>query len=139
MRKNKPQVVFLMETKQKQKYMERKRQALQFDEAWYVVPIGKSGGLALWWKKEVAINIISSSKNIIHTKVESNNPTFPAFITFVYGPPVECERMLIWNQLRRIAQGMSSSWLYVGDFNELLSQQEKLGGNPHAFRRILNF
>lgn len=46
-RKIRPQVVFLMETKQQWRYMENKRKALNFEEAWYVAPEGKSGGLAL--------------------------------------------------------------------------------------------
>ena len=104
--------------------MERKRLSMNFDEAWYVSPAGKSGGLALWWKHEVSISIISSSKNIIRTKVESSIHSFPSYITFIYGPPVDNEKMLVWNQIRGIAQYMSSSWLCVGDFNEIMSQEE---------------
>ena len=54
-RKEKPQIVFLMETKQQEKYMESKRRLMMFEEAWYVNPVGKSGGLALWWKEEVGV------------------------------------------------------------------------------------
>lgn len=47
-RKINPQLVFIMETKQKTSYMEKKKRAMGFEEAWYVPPEGKSGGLALW-------------------------------------------------------------------------------------------
>ena len=138
-RKERPQIVFLMETKQKRKFLERKRRALNFEEAWYVDPIGLGGVLALWWKENVVVNIISSSRNVIHTKIDSVSPNFPDYITFIYGPPIENERMLIWDQLRRMASSIVGSWLCVGDFNDLLSQGEKMGGNPHVLRRILNF
>lgn len=138
-RKEKPQLVFLMETKKQINFLDRKRRAFGFDEGWYVNPIGKSGGLALWWTNEVKVNIISSSKNIIHTKIESLAVSLPAYITFLYGPPVEQERNGIWDKLRAIARYMSEPWLCIGDFNEILSQSEKWGGNPHTLRRVINF
>lgn len=119
--------------------MEKKRSLLKFDEAWYVPPERRASGLALWWTGEVIVNIINSSKNLIHTKVESANHKLPEYISFVYGPPIEKDRMPLWNRLRGIASNMSGTWLCVGDFNELLSQSEKLGGNPYVLRRVVNF
>lgn len=49
------------------------------------------------------------------------------------------DRMLVWDQVRTIASLMNESWLCIGDFNDLLSQGDKLGGNPHVIRRVLNF
>ena len=45
-----PDVVFLMETKNKSRKLEGMRQKLRFDEGVYVEPEGLSEGLALWWK-----------------------------------------------------------------------------------------
>ena len=112
---------------------------MNFEEAWYVHPEGKSGGLTLWWHEDVFVDVLSSSKNIIHTKVSSLTHCLPEYISFVYGPPVEADRTQVWTQLRHIASTMSGTWMCVGDFNELLSQNDKWGGNPHVLRRIINF
>ena len=88
-RKARPQLVFLMETKQQEKFLERKRRSMEFEESWYVSPMGKSGGLALWWKEDLTVNILSSSKNVIHTKLECVTASMPSYVSFIYGPPVE--------------------------------------------------
>lgn len=93
----------------------------------------------MWWTHEVVVNIISSSKNIIHTKIDSLNVAMPEYATFIYGPLVKHDRLAIWNKLSDLANHMTGSWLCIGDFNELLSQSEKWGGNPHTLRRVLNF
>ncbi|XP_054820613.1 uncharacterized protein LOC129319527 [Prosopis cineraria] len=56
-KKNKPQIVFLMETKQNRSYLERISRRCGFDEYWYVDPVGRSGGLALWWCEGIFIDI----------------------------------------------------------------------------------
>lgn len=132
-----PLIVFLMETKQQSSFMERKRRLVNYEEAWYVEPEGKLGGLTLWWHDNIRVNVISSSRNLIHTLVETDDQCL--YISFIYGPPIEGDRMRVWNQIRTIATSMVDSWLCVGDFNDLISQSEKMGGNPRIFRRILNF
>lgn len=138
-RKERPQIVFLIETKQHEVVLERIRRRCGFDEAWYVPPVGKSGGLALWWMEDIGVNIINSSKNVINTRIVSSHDQFPAYITFICGPPVEGKRMKVLDQVRLLVRGMAETWLYVGDFNDLLFQNDKQGGNPHVIRRVLNF
>ncbi|KAH7865092.1 hypothetical protein Vadar_002098 [Vaccinium darrowii] len=58
-------VVFLMETKNNRNTLDRFRKRLQFPNSCYVDPIGLSGGLALWWKDEVDVEVRWKSKNII--------------------------------------------------------------------------
>ena len=137
--RNKPQLVFLMETKQKRRKVRKARRKCGFDEEWIVDPVGRSGGLALWWMEDVVVNILFSSKNIIHTCISSSSVDTPAYVTFIYGPPDEHERNLCWQEVRRIARSINDSWLCVGDYNDILFQDEKLGGNPRAMRKLLNF
>ncbi|KAK4268822.1 hypothetical protein QN277_022056 [Acacia crassicarpa] len=137
--KKKPHVVFLMETKQKPGYVRKIRRRCGFEEEWLVNPVGKSGGLALWWSDILTVNILFSSPNIIHTSVMSATLSTPSYITFIYGPPDEEERRLCWQEVRKISKNIATSWLCVGDFNEILAQDEKSGGLPRAWRKILNF
>ncbi|KAF7131646.1 hypothetical protein RHSIM_Rhsim09G0090900 [Rhododendron simsii] len=56
-RKNRPSIIFLMETKNHKAKMEAIRRNLMFDESSYVEPEGFSGGLALWWTKDVEVDV----------------------------------------------------------------------------------
>ncbi|PWA82942.1 hypothetical protein CTI12_AA174550 [Artemisia annua] len=49
-RVHRPDIVFLMETKNKEKKLESIRRSTYFDGHFYVNPVGFSGGLALWWR-----------------------------------------------------------------------------------------
>ncbi|KAK4255495.1 hypothetical protein QN277_008493 [Acacia crassicarpa] len=137
--RKKPHLVFLMETKQKARYVRKIRRRCGFDEEWIVDPIGKSGGLALWWSEVLTVNILFSSANIIHTSVMSPALSTPSYITFIHGPTDEGDRLLCWQEVRRISTNITTSWLCLGDFNDILAQEEKCGGLPKAWRKILNF
>ncbi|KAK4255476.1 hypothetical protein QN277_008474 [Acacia crassicarpa] len=128
-----------METKQKAKVVRKVRRRCGFDEDWIVNPIGKSGGLALWWTDSLIVNILFSSSNIIHTSVKSDTFSTLAYITFIYGPNDDGDKMLCWQEIRRISNNIGNTWICIGDFNDILAQHEKSGGRPHPWRRILNF
>ncbi|KAK4274665.1 hypothetical protein QN277_017856 [Acacia crassicarpa] len=137
--RKKPHLVFLMETKQKAKVVRKVRRKCGFNEEWIVNPVGKSGGLALWWSEGLIVNILFSSSNIIHTSVWSECFATPSYITFIYAPTDEGERMMCWQEIRRFSNNIGDAWMCIGDFNDILSQHEKSGGRPHPWRRILNF
>ncbi|KAK4254325.1 hypothetical protein QN277_009725 [Acacia crassicarpa] len=137
--RKKPHLVFLMETKQKARYVRKLRRRCGFDEEWIVDPVGRSGGLALWWSNVLTVNILFSSVNIIHTSVMSAAFSTPTYITFIYGPTDDGDRMLCWQEVRRISNNIRTSWLCLGDFNDIMSQDEKCGGVPRAWKRIWNF
>ncbi|XP_030934127.1 uncharacterized protein LOC115959733 [Quercus lobata] len=46
---------------------------------------------------------------------------------------------LLWNNFASIAPLHELPWLLLGDFNELLSSGDKLGGNPLNLRRVQLF
>ena len=52
-----PNLVFLMETKKKKAYLERLRCRLEFDKMFIVPRKNLSGGLALFWMKELDLHI----------------------------------------------------------------------------------
>ncbi|KAF7824156.1 reverse transcriptase [Senna tora] len=140
-RKYKPLIVFLMETKCSGVKLEaiRRRNRLAFDNSYYVDAVGKSGGLAVWWKNDITLNFSFSSKNFIHVVVASTLIDTPSFLSLVYGPPEEMERRVAWDQLRSFSSKIQGSWLCVGDFNDVLFHSEKWGGKLKASRKVVNF
>ncbi|XP_028784258.1 uncharacterized protein LOC114740307 [Neltuma alba] len=137
--KYRPSLVFLMETKKHQSYLKRIKKKLGFHSEFYMDPRGRSGGLAVWWMDELQIDLISGSSNIIHARISCTSEDAPYFLTLVYGPPKEAERSRVWDRLASLATSINGSWLCAGDFNEILNQNEKMGGNPRAARKILRF
>ncbi|KAK4266414.1 hypothetical protein QN277_027340 [Acacia crassicarpa] len=137
--RKKPHLVFLMETKQKASYVRKIRRRCGFTEEWIVNPVGKSGGRALWWSDTIMVNILFSSSNIIHTSMMFDTFSTPSYISFIYGPTDEADRRLCWQEVRIIRNYIRESWLCLRDFNDILSQSEKCGGQPRAWRKILNF
>ncbi|XP_028801080.1 uncharacterized protein LOC114756308 [Neltuma alba] len=109
------------------------------DEEMYVELIRRSGGLALWWKKDVTINNWHCSKNIIHTSIHSVVHEVPEYVTYVYGAPRAEEKEEVWRKMRSIANGVQGTWLCMGDFNDLVSVYEKEGKWPADIRRMMSF
>lgn len=121
-----PEVVFLSETKNKRDYLENVCGHLGYHDLWTVEPEGIGGGLALLWKEEVQVKILSSSSRWIDTHIVWKDKTF--FLTGVYGDPISSERSKVWEQLIRIREGRNDPWILLGDFNEILCNEEKRGG-----------
>ncbi|KAI9126130.1 hypothetical protein K1719_002551 [Acacia pycnantha] len=123
----------------KNEKLKKIRRQCGFDQEVTVEPKGLAGGLAVWWKNSIDIDVLYKSKNIIHVVVETNSLSAPKLISFIYGPPKEGERRLTWDTLRKMALNVEVAWLVVGDFNDVLTQAEKEGGNPRSMRKIIKF
>ncbi|KAK9010904.1 hypothetical protein V6N11_043771 [Hibiscus sabdariffa] len=131
--KHDPNIVFLMETKQKKSKLNRIRNIFLFSEDFYVDPIGKSGGLALWWKEGVNITILSATKNYIDTSI-SIDGGLQWFCTFIYGCPNSEGKKEVWNTISKLRKGDEEPWCLMGDSNVITSQDEKIGGSPFVAR-----
>ncbi|GAU50641.1 hypothetical protein TSUD_184330 [Trifolium subterraneum] len=57
-------------------------------------------------------------------------------LTVVYASPIENERRDTWIKLHDIARTIQEPWLMMGDFNEIMSTNEKKGGAPVDIRRF---
>ncbi|XP_021739763.1 uncharacterized protein LOC110706169 [Chenopodium quinoa] len=106
-----PNLVFIMETKLESRRVERVRKKCGFTEGVEVSSSGRAGGLALWWR-DIMTNMVSFSQNHITVDVvgTDNNP--------------------VWRAI---------GWSFFGDFNEILTDDEKVGGVPRAERCMDGF
>jgi hypothetical protein len=101
--------------------------------------VGKSGGLALLWSTEVDVEIQNYSNRHINAKVCSTQSNFVWKLTGFYGHPEASKRIEAWQLLRFIARMDPSPWICLGDFNEILSLDEKFGGNGRQRGLMENF
>ena len=132
--KHKPDFLFLSETKQDQEFMQDFQAHFGYDNLVTVDPIGRSGGLALYYNNEFEVTISYTSNRMID--VEAVALGRRVYITFVYGDPVQELREHIWERLTRFGLARSEPWFVIGDLNEITGNHEKDGGamrNPDSF------
>ncbi|KAG5524499.1 hypothetical protein RHGRI_031233 [Rhododendron griersonianum] len=128
-----------METKNKRDALERIRRRLHFSNSSYVDPVGLSGGLALWWKDDVDIDVRYKTKNMFRFVITWPSSSNKWLSTFIYAPPNWQHRAEFWASIKRIHDENQFPWLCVGDFNEVGSIWEKQGGNACIRSRIEKF
>jgi hypothetical protein len=114
-----PDILFLCETKLKQKEMEYLRWKLDLINMVAVDCVGRSGGLALFWKKGVNVTLRWRGRYHIDAVVEEENGV-KWRLTGVYGESKAGEKEKTWRLLRTLHAQSDLSWLCVGDFNEIL-------------------
>lgn len=56
----------------------------------------------------------------------------PFSITFVYRQPDHTKRDEVWSVLKQLKNISRPSWLHVGDFNQILSQEDKFSFNNRS-------
>ncbi|KAF8096827.1 hypothetical protein N665_0300s0004 [Sinapis alba] len=102
----------------------------------------RGGGLALLWRSDVDLQVLTSKQNFINTSVTFKETS--SFSTFVYGSPEIPHRQGVWNLLSDISLNRDNAWFLTGDFNEIIYNSEKSGGRERpessfgAFRTLLS-
>ncbi|GLT59335.1 hypothetical protein SLA2020_321600 [Shorea laevis] len=123
--------------------MERVKRRLGFQHCFTVERTGRSGGLAVLWDKQVQLHLQSYSANHIDMEVAGVVQDKWRFTGF-YGCPERHNRRKSWALIRELARQSSLPWLIGGDFNDLLSSNEKIGGAPQlewmlrGFQEVIN-
>ena len=113
---------------------------LPFDGFFVTETIGYAGGLWLLWKKEeVDIFVLSSTEQEIHATVKVRDYDLTWLISPIYASPRIAERKILWENLTQVAQLHNMPWLLLGDFNEVLSSEDKFGGRSINLNRALDF
>ncbi|KAK9004232.1 hypothetical protein V6N11_002039 [Hibiscus sabdariffa] len=139
--KFKPNIVFLSETKQKKRYLEKIKMKMKMDHSFYVEPSGLAGGLSLWWTNDTQVTILKHEKHFIDAMISVNGET-EWFGTFIYGPPYREEKQAFWESMTNLRSCPGDRWLVIGDTNVVASQEEKIGGapfNPSDARHFYEF
>ena len=85
------------------------------------------------------VEVLSFSNNHIDFRIgDLTSEEKCRFIGF-YGYSVVRERWKSWELLRKLSETQSLPWLCAGDFNEILYDDEKLGGVLRSTKQMENF
>lgn len=105
----------------------KKLQHLRYDCHHLVSPTGHgAGGLGLFWKQELNLQILDSSAHVIDTLIEFEGKKF--YSSFVHASTDRNLRNSLWDQLVSKYLMREDAWFITGDFNDLLCNVEKEGG-----------
>ncbi|KAL0361134.1 UNVERIFIED_CONTAM: hypothetical protein Sradi_3797900 [Sesamum radiatum] len=100
---------------------------------------GRSGGLLLLWRKDVEVWIQSFSNNHVDATIQEAPGKARWHFTGFYGHPEVSQRRVTWSLLHQLSRQSCRPWLCMGDFNEILYQQEKQGVSARALWQISAF
>ncbi|XP_074314349.1 uncharacterized protein LOC141649562 [Silene latifolia] len=89
--------------------------------------VGRSGGLAFLWREDVSVKFRSASVHYMDFDIGEVGLEWR--LTGFYGWPSVQDRQLSWQLLKQLAEEDHSSWLCIGDFNEVLYATEMQGGS----------
>lgn len=121
-----PDILFLTETKNQDSKVLEVVNWMGYTHHFTVPPVGLSGGLALFWKDAVNLEILESSPNLIDTQIKFKDQLL--YISFIYGLPQTENRAAFWDYVSNLGSDRSAPWLLTGDFNDTLDNSEKVGG-----------
>lgn len=103
-----------------------------------VEKVGRTGGLALFWKPNYKVQLLKFRKNFIDVAV-GNAEGEERRITSFYHFLESVRRRDSWNLLRSLAFCSSLPWIFLGDFNDLLHPREKRGKHVHPNWKLHGF
>ena len=103
-----------------------------------VPSIRRSGGLALLWMEEVDLHVQTYTCNHVDA-LFFNGSNLTCRLTGFYRWPEEQIKHESWQLLKHLHTRISAPWICVGDYNEILSSDEKQGGVPKPLNHMEAF
>lgn len=135
-----PSIMVITETRMGGDRAAKIIEGLPFDGFFCTKTIGYAGGLWLLWKKdEVDVFVLSSTELEIHATIRVCNSNSTWLISTVYASPRIIERKILWSNLSEVAKLHNIPWLMLGDFNETLCGDDKLGGRQVNLNKAIEF
>ena len=129
-----------METKSdKKNWMDMVKDKCNMKDSLFFSSIGKSRGLALFWKEGVTVMVQTYSQTHIDALVDGGADVgwwhFPGF----YGNSDIAKHPESWAKLKYLKGTSTLPWLTIGDFNEITGASEKEGGSDRPRQQMMNF
>jgi hypothetical protein len=107
--------------------------------------VSSCGGILVAWRKDLWL-VSSPSLGLNHVSVKialTSAPSISWWLTSVYGPQSDAEKIAFLNNLRSLRPSLSGPWMLCGDFNLIYQTTGKNNGRLSRrmmgrFRHFLN-
>ncbi len=128
-RSERPDVFFVAKTKAKSLKIDKLNNSMGFADCCCVDSRGKAGGLALYWKRGVELEVFFSNKNAIVALIYSDPSKCAWLLIAVHGPPYMAKKRNFWELMAEIVDSFAGVWLMIDNLNVIAGSSEKLGGS----------
>ena len=118
--------------------MERVGRKIHFTNLFFVPCVNTGGGLVLYWKSEIAVDVQTFSDRHIDVIINQGVDDTWRFTGF-YGDPNTASWENSWALLRALSHCSSLPWVCMSDFNEILFANEKQGWLDRPERQMQGF
>ncbi|XP_060972340.1 uncharacterized protein LOC133038266 [Cannabis sativa] len=86
----------------------------------------RGGRIVIAWNPvRYIVDIIKCTSQLMHLKISTMDHTFSSFATIIYAFNNKARRETLWKDLAALAT--MESWFLMGDFNDILLKEERIG------------
>lgn len=93
----------------------------------------------LWVPMFYEIIVQEKSAQVMHCSIVGRKIPMNILMRVVYGFNTIDQRKPLWQQFQSLAAQSSKSWIIWGDFNSVLTVQDRLYGNPVTSNEVQYF
>ncbi|XP_072058205.1 uncharacterized protein [Arachis hypogaea] len=134
----KPAIVFLIETRAREGTIKKLKRRLHFENVFHIEPWRLSGGLCLLWNEIYNIDIYFWCDNHIKARIDDRKGKIWT-CNFIYENPHFGRRKEQWRAVTENNCNEGEPQLFIGDFNDILSQEKKIGLHPKPQSQVKEF
>ncbi|XP_058746338.1 uncharacterized protein LOC131619235 [Vicia villosa] len=89
-----------------------------------------NGKVWLLWKPDIVhIRVVNIADQYIHVEVCTLDRIIQYVATIIYTFNQLEKRKLLWKRIEALSMNVNSLWIVIGDFNNVLTSQDRIGGN----------
>lgn len=93
----------------------------------------------MFWQPKIGVEVINYSSWHIHLKLHKPNSRELWYLTGFYGNPKTHQRHESWLLMSKITQEKEFAQCVIGDFNEIVTQYEKIRGIRRPRKQMTDF
>lgn len=134
-----PSLIFLSETKNRKPVIDRIARRLRFENSVVVEAMNRAGGMAMFWSRDTNILEVNTTAFTIEAKIEDSDSNCIWWFVGLYASCDPLIRREQWRVISRRKRLWGDRFLIAGDFNDILSNEEKWGGVVREERSFRNF
>ncbi|XP_071914130.1 uncharacterized protein [Coffea arabica] len=134
-----PSLIFLSETKNRKYVLDKIARGLRFDNSAVVEAMHKAGGMAILWKEETLILEVNQTAFTIEGRIKDDDYHCDWWFIGIYASCDDQIRKEQWRVLRDRRRLWGDRFMIAGDFNDIVSNEEKWGGNLKEERSFTEF
>ena len=141
MRRNKVSIMGVLETKLSQHYLDEiARKKFRVWKTENNFQLNPNGRILVFWKEDrVLLEVIEKTDQIIHCLVTCKISAKKFHLSFVYAFNSRMGRRPLWDNICRFNSSSGMPWMLMGDFNNILSIEEKANGIPATSYEMRDF